>query len=217
MSKAVTKIWETINTPVLNNIKVYLLQYHVSDILRFYTVKVDYVVNKYAKYLPNYVVESEIDDLKTVAKLELLETLKVWDPGKADDIWPLAQQRIIGAMKDHIRYITKSDPSRFYEWVSDAAYFYMAVKDRADFATEIENGMELNKALKDHWHISTMPGMRTSPSPEVLLTATQTILRHLQKTKMSLRNNRTNLQNFEKNYLSEGGAGYINSRYNKVN
>ena len=120
----------------------------MSDILRFYTVKVDYVVSKYAKYLPNYVVESEIDDLKTVAKLELLETLKVWDPGKGEDIWPLAQQRIIGAMKDHIRYITKSDPSRFYEWVSDAAYFYMAVKDRADFATEIENGMELNEALK---------------------------------------------------------------------
>ncbi len=148
MSKAVEKIWETITTPVLNNIKVHLLQYHVSDILRFYTVKVDYVVSKYAKYLPNYVVESEIDDLKTVAKLELLETLKVWDPGKGEDIWPLAQQRIIGAMKDHIRYITKSDPSRFYEWVSDAAYFYMAVKDRADFATEIENGMELNEALK---------------------------------------------------------------------
>jgi hypothetical protein len=76
---------------------------------------------------------------------------------------------------------------------------------------------KLNKALKDHWHISTMPGMRTSPSPEVLLTASQTILRHLQKTKMSLRNNRTNLQNFEKNYLSEAGSGYINSRYNKVN
>lgn len=76
---------------------------------------------------------------------------------------------------------------------------------------------KLNKALKDHWHISTLPGMRTSPSPEVFLTATQTILRHFQKTKMSLRNNRTNLQNFEKNYLTEGGAGYINSRYNKVN
>ncbi len=76
---------------------------------------------------------------------------------------------------------------------------------------------KLNKALKDHWHISTKPGMRTSASPEVFLVAQQTILRHFQKTKMSLRNHRTNLQNFEKNYLSEGGAGYINSRYNKVN
>ena len=76
---------------------------------------------------------------------------------------------------------------------------------------------KLNKALKDHWHISTAPGMRTSPSPEVFLTATQTILRHYQKTKRSLRNHRTNLQNFEKNYLTEGGNGYINSRYNKVN
>ena len=76
---------------------------------------------------------------------------------------------------------------------------------------------KLNKALKDHWHISTLPGMRTSPSPEVILTASQTILRHLQKTKTSLRNHRTNLKNFEKNYLSDEGSGWINSRYNKVN
>lgn len=76
---------------------------------------------------------------------------------------------------------------------------------------------KLNKALKDHWHISTSPGMRTSPSPEVVLTASQTILRHQQKTKTSLRNHRTNLKNFEKNYLSDEGSGWINSRYNKVN
>ncbi len=76
---------------------------------------------------------------------------------------------------------------------------------------------KLNKALKDHWHISTLPGMRTSPSPEVILTASQTILRHFQKTKTSLRNHRTNLKNFEKNYLSDEGSGWINSRYNKVN
>lgn len=76
---------------------------------------------------------------------------------------------------------------------------------------------KLNKALKDHWHISTSPGMRTSPSPEVVMTAAQTIHRHFQKTKTSLRNHRTNLKNFEKNYLSDEGSGWINSRYNKVN
>lgn len=76
---------------------------------------------------------------------------------------------------------------------------------------------KLNKELKDHWHISTTPGMRTSPSPTVFLQAQMTILRHFSKTKVSLRNNRTNLQNFKKNYLSEEGAGWINSRYNKVN
>lgn len=76
---------------------------------------------------------------------------------------------------------------------------------------------KLNKALKDHWHISTSPGMRTSPSPEVAMTAAQTIHRHFQKTKTSLRNHRTNLKNFEKNYLSDEGSGWINSRYNKVN
>ena len=76
---------------------------------------------------------------------------------------------------------------------------------------------KLNKALKDHWHISTSPGMRTSPSPEVTLVASATINRHFQKTKTSLRNHRTNLKNFEKNYLSDEGSGWINSRYNKVN
>ena len=76
---------------------------------------------------------------------------------------------------------------------------------------------KLNKALKDHWHITTYPGARTSPSPEVALTASKTILRHMQKTKVSLRNHRTNLKNFEKNYLSDEGSGWINSRYNKVN
>lgn len=76
---------------------------------------------------------------------------------------------------------------------------------------------KLNKALKDHWHISTHPGARTSASPEVHLVASATINRHFQKTKTSLRNHRTNLKNFEKNYLSNEGSGWINSRYNKVN
>ena len=76
---------------------------------------------------------------------------------------------------------------------------------------------KLNKELKDHWHISASPGKRSSESPTLKLVAPITIIRHFAKTKMSLRTNRTNLKNFEKNYLSQGGRGYINSRYNKVN
>lgn len=76
---------------------------------------------------------------------------------------------------------------------------------------------KLNKEIKDHWHISAAAGLRTSTSPILELTAPITIKRHMSKTKVSLRTNRTNLENFEKNYLSQGGKGYINSRYNKVN
>lgn len=76
---------------------------------------------------------------------------------------------------------------------------------------------KLNKEIKDHWHISASAGLRTSTSPVLQLVAPITISRHLSKTKTSLRTNRTNLENFEKNYLSQGGRGYINSRYNKVN
>lgn len=76
---------------------------------------------------------------------------------------------------------------------------------------------KLNKEIKDHWHISASPGYRSSRSPTLQLTAPITIFRHFSKTKTSLRTNRTNLENFQKNYLSSSGRGYINSRYNKVN
>ena len=51
-------------------------------------------------------------------------------------------------MKDHVRYITKTDPSRLYDWVADAAYMYMTVNKRADFTKKIETGDELNSAMK---------------------------------------------------------------------
>ena len=76
---------------------------------------------------------------------------------------------------------------------------------------------KLNKEVKDHWHISAHPGLRTSRSPTLQLSAPITIFRHFAKTKVSIRTNRANLENFQKNYLSNGGRGYINSRYNKVN
>lgn len=76
---------------------------------------------------------------------------------------------------------------------------------------------KLNKAVKNHWHQSPFFGLNTSPSITVALTASQTVLRHFLKTKTSLRLNRTNLENFTSNYLLSNGAGYINSRYNKVN
>lgn len=74
-----------------------------------------------------------------------------------------------------------------------------------------------NKALKDHTHFSPFFGMMTSPSPECMLHGQLTVWQHLLITKTDLRLNRTNLTNFEQNYLKKGGKGYINSYYNKVN
>ena len=51
-------------------------------------------------------------------------------------------------MKDHIRYISKSDPTRFYDWVTDAANLYLAVNEDNSHESEIENSSELERALK---------------------------------------------------------------------
>lgn len=76
---------------------------------------------------------------------------------------------------------------------------------------------KLNKALKDHWHISPFDGRRTSSSPIVKLQASATIKRHATKTAVSLKTFKVNIVNFQKNYLTQNGAGYVNSRRNKVN
>lgn len=148
MTDPLTVIWEKIELPVLNQLKVRLLATHVNAVLVHFQPKLDAIVRRYARHLPYHVVDSEIDDLKTVAHLELLETIKVWVPTRCPDIWPLARARIIGAMKDHIRFITRSDPTRLYDWVTDAAYVMMAVQDRADFENEIETGVQLQEAMK---------------------------------------------------------------------
>ncbi len=76
---------------------------------------------------------------------------------------------------------------------------------------------KLNKALTDHWHISTAPGKRTSPSFAVMYAGYVCNLKHLIKTKFSFRLHRMNLESYQKNYLEQQGSQYINSRYNKVN
>ena len=146
--KTVDELWVEVSETVLNNVKVYVLSRYVGDVLRFFSPKIDYVIRKYAGYLPPYVMTSEIDDLRTIAQLEFLESLKAWDPIRSMDVWPLAQARIIGAMKDHIRYITKSDPSRFYDWVTDAAHVYMIANDRADVESQVETGVQLAQAMQ---------------------------------------------------------------------
>ncbi len=147
-TKDLTQVWEQIGDPVLNVVKSYLLRHHSEDILYYYGTKLDYLVKRYARSLPYHVAQSEGDDLQNLAKLEFLETVKSWSPLRSMDIWPLAQARVLGALKDHIRYITKSDPSRFYDWVTEAAYVYMATEERSDFEHHIENGIQLNQVMK---------------------------------------------------------------------
>jgi len=147
LEKEVDLAWDKIAEKVLNNIKVQLLKYHVAEILNYFNPSLIKVVKRYTRHLPRHVAESEGDDLTTIAQLEFLETLKVWNPILNRNIWPLAQARIIGAMKDHIRYISKSDPSRFYEWMTDAAHIYIMSQDRADFKVQVETGIQLSAAM----------------------------------------------------------------------
>lgn len=146
--KSAREIWGRVGFKVINNIKLFLLQHYIDDILREYQGRIEGLVRTYSRYLPRFVAESETDDLRTLAQLEFLETVKVWDPEKNDAVWPLARTRMIGAMKDHIRYLTKSDPTRMYDWIVDAAHMYQTVSDRGDFENQIETGVQLREAMK---------------------------------------------------------------------
>ena len=139
--------WDKVGKGVLNHVKVHLLTYYVSDIILYFRTPIDTVVRKYARHLPDHVVDSEIDDLHTIAQLEFLETVKIWDPEINENIWPLAYQRIVGAMKDHIRYVTRSDPARIYDWMTEAAEVYITVEERGDFVRKFDTGDQLNRAM----------------------------------------------------------------------
>ncbi|RAP31220.1 hypothetical protein DID76_03155, partial [Candidatus Marinamargulisbacteria bacterium SCGC AG-414-C22] len=114
MKKWLDQLWLSIGVRVINTVKVYLIEHCIVDIMKFFSRRLMGVVKGYCRHLPVHVIESEIEDLRTISQLELLETIKVWDTMKNDDIWPLAQARILGAMRDHIRFLTRTDPSRVY-------------------------------------------------------------------------------------------------------
>ena len=97
--------------------------------------------------MPIHVIESELDDLKVVSQLELLETLKAWDPINNDDIWPLAYSRITGAMRDHIRHLSRTDPTRVYDWIVDSANDYISSQTKFDYVKKVETGDQIDRAL----------------------------------------------------------------------
>jgi RNA polymerase sigma factor (sigma-70 family) len=141
------KVWGQIREPVLNRIRVALLQFYSGDMLTHFAPRIMGIVAHYSRQLPSYVAMNEVDDFRVVAQLEFLETVKIWDPEKSDDIWAIAFPRVVGALKDYIRHLTKSDPSRFFEWVSDAAYMHLIVNRISEIETKIENGIQLRDAM----------------------------------------------------------------------
>jgi RNA polymerase sigma factor (sigma-70 family) len=144
----IDKLWARIELPILNFIKVYYLDRYIETLLLSYEQQVKFLIGKYKRHLPQHVSAIEGDDLTTIAQLELIETFKAWHPEKNIDIWPLAYTRINGAMKDHIRYISKSDPTRFYDWINNAANVYLAINENPSYEMEIETSVELERALK---------------------------------------------------------------------
>jgi len=74
-----------------------------------------------------------------------------------------------------------------------------------------------NRALTDHVHITTLPGVPTTPSESLLAEGLLAQIRILQPLQADLKINKTNLELLEKNSLSLAGSKYINSRYNNTN
>ncbi len=142
-------IWQEIANLVLNNIKIHLLKNYPVQILHYYNPKISGLVRSYTRYLPPFVAENEGDDLKTIAQLEFFETLKTWDPHKCPDIWPLAQLRITGAMKDHIRFITRSNPASLHEWVTEVAAFYLTENQSINVEDTVSGDIDLKSALNN--------------------------------------------------------------------
>ncbi|MBT3581313.1 sigma-70 family RNA polymerase sigma factor [bacterium] len=148
MSEKVLKVWAEIKEGVFNSAKVYLLKNYCEDILAAYRLKINYVVSQYLRHLPSHVAQLEKDDLKEIAQLEFIESLKLWNVEKYESPWPFAHEKIKGAMKDYIRYITKSNPTSFYDWVTEASYLYLVIRKDEGFEDKVEKGVQLSNAMK---------------------------------------------------------------------
>ena len=148
LTRAEESIWQQAEGDVISAVKLFLIKSHPGEILKKFQSRIGVTVSVYLRKLPTHVRSSEGDDLANVARIEFLESLKAWDPRKMEDPWPLALVRITGAMRDHIRYLTKADPSRLYDWVTSAAYMYMTVNTSTSFENKIDRGIQLNQAME---------------------------------------------------------------------
>jgi RNA polymerase sigma factor (sigma-70 family) len=142
------KVWDLLEDEVIEAIKKFLIKNHPQEILEKFQAQISSLISSYSAHLPRHVVSSEADDLANIAKVEFLESIKAWDPRKNKEIWPLAYQRISGAMRDHIRHLTKADPSRLYDWITNAAYLYITMADTTRFENKVETGFQLKDAME---------------------------------------------------------------------
>jgi len=131
------------------DIKQHFIKNYANQTLNKYEPKIKSLVNKYLYNLPYHVSSMEGDDLGSIARISFIETIKRWSYDINKDIWPLAYSRITGAMKDHLRYLTKASPERLYDWITDAAYLFLSIEADNSFEEKIENGITLNHALEE--------------------------------------------------------------------
>ncbi len=142
-------LWNKIGLTVVNYVKVIVLENHLEAVNQFFSDRLKIILRRYSRTLPIHVLDTEGDDLLSIAQLELIESIKAWDPIHNDEVWPLAQMRMLGAMRDHIRYLSKADPSRVYEWVNDQASNYIESKTPTDHATTFAMKDEIKQAMKE--------------------------------------------------------------------
>ncbi|MBA95856.1 MAG: hypothetical protein CMP21_09100 [Rickettsiales bacterium] len=149
MNKVIKNIWHKIGLTIVNYVKVILLEKHLEVVNQFFSDRLKIILRRYSRTLPIYVLDTEGDDLKSIAQLELIESIKAWDPIHNEEVWPLAQMRMLGAMRDHIRYLSKADPSRVFDWVNDQASNYIESKTPKDHATTYAMQDEIKQAMKE--------------------------------------------------------------------
>ena len=127
----------------------YLICFFSDLIFKSFEKKITGLVRNYSRKLPGFIKDSEFDDLYSIAQMEFVQTIRAWDPSYNPMVWPFAYSRINGAMRDYIRYLTKADPSRVYNWINDAAHLFISVnKNKEEFAGSIENGVTLQQAME---------------------------------------------------------------------
>ena len=149
MNKVIKNIWHKIGLTIVNYVKVILLEKHLEVVNQFFSDRLKIILRRYSRTLPIYVLDTEGDDLKSIAQLELIESIKAWDPIHNEEVWPLAQMRMLGAMRDHIRYLSKADPSRVFDWVNDQASNYIESKTPNDHDTTYAMQDEIKQAMKE--------------------------------------------------------------------
>lgn len=148
MVLSVKKMWELLGNNIINNVKILLIDHFLDDIFDFFKTRLRMVLGRYCKSLPRHVVLSEDEDLRTVAQLELIEVIKVWDPIHNEVIWPLAQTRIVGALRDHIRQLTRSNPSGVYTWINEQAIVYIGSREQSDETKTYDTKDQIRQAMQ---------------------------------------------------------------------